>query len=191
MPLRVAEVNGLWLKGVNECNHCPYARQHPGKPWRCEHPDLRMKEHEFETVQIGFIPIWCPLPNPLNAWADELPKTMTEFMIRQENAEAAIGMRGKHPENIVWDEPAVFIVEDVDLYAHAMDIVLKPEFPNGPDWTCLRKDDWLRADHSTNYLVLETPTSSRIRVNREPKLNKGDRLIANGPAREEKRSNNA
>ncbi len=60
MPLRVAEVSG-WLKAVNECNQCPYGDR-LAQGLCCGHLEIRQTPHEFSPVQLGFIPVWCPLP---------------------------------------------------------------------------------------------------------------------------------
>lgn len=63
MPLRVAEVNG-WIKGVNQCDKCPFATRNSEEFWICENRDIRMTGNEFKPLSIGFIPVWCPLPEP-------------------------------------------------------------------------------------------------------------------------------
>ena len=175
MPLRVAEQDG-YLHAVNKCYDCPYIEHIKndnrfGPFFACG----KQGERKGGEVRGISIPVWCPLP--------------IYQMVREKEKEV-IKMRGKHPGNIMWDAPAIFVVEDVEIDGLRMNITIRPELPQGPDYTCLRKDDCLRAD-KINYLVTETPTSSRIKVGGIPKLNKGDRLIANGPAWEEKRSKNA
>lgn len=189
MPLRVAEVNG-WLKAVDCCDDCGFVKLFGVDPvegsdieatsvWRCGHPKIRQTPHEGMSLQRGFIPVWCPLP--IYQMLRGPRTTATEAMILEENK-----MRGKHPGNIMWGAPAIFVVEDVEIDGLGMNVTIRPELPQGPDYTCLRKDDWLRAG-GINYLVAEPPTSSKIRLTHGPKLSKDDRLIGNGPAWEEKR----
>lgn len=218
MPLRVAEKDG-YIKAVNCCDDCGFVKLFGVDPiedsgveatsiWTCGHPGIGHTPDECIPLQRGFIPVWCPLPEPgisgkevgelikkLDQYQknkEELasllrgkhPKTMTEFMVRKENAKAK--MRGLHPENIVWDEPPVFIVEDPGPPGFvAKEIMIKPQFFQGPDYTCLRKDDCLTTGKE-NYWLCETPTSRKIKITPGPDLEKGDRLaVANMAIRKE------
>lgn len=82
MPLRVAEKDG-YLHAVNGCGHCPFNGWDGHTITFCSHAHAKEDEGLLYRDRI---PVWCPLP--------------IYQMVRQENK-----MRGKHPQNIVWDEP--------------------------------------------------------------------------------------
>ncbi len=209
MPLRVAEVNG-WLKAVNKCRECPFMERYPEKGMVCEHSATRMTENEFKPLSAeDVIPVWCPLPepgeknkSPLLKLVDYLAKSKEEGsgVLSEEQFEKVIKlyfhtedipvMLGKHPENIIWDEPPAFIVEDVKINSSVSAFIwIKPAVPNGPGYEYLRIGDGLVAHdekESYGYGVLETPTSPKVRIStvgRDPQI--GDRLTALSPTRKE------
>lgn len=193
MPLRVAEKDG-YIYGVSKCYDCPFAEHlksddraiRIGPFWECGNADADANAG-MEVIGVG-IPVWCPLPSPLDIWLYGSPKTATEASILERNK-----MRGKHPENIVWDaEPIqpVFIVENAESDKAGYYITIKPEFSNSPDWTYIRKDDMIVIGDEKKsyrwwdiYRVIETPVSSRVRITTGKEPKKGERMALLGPNR--------
>lgn len=95
MPLRVAEKDG-YLKAVNRCIYdCPFCLKISSERkvfpvdddlsgYGCFHSKI-VQNGIGENIKPVWIPVWCPLPEPIDSWLHRKPKTMTEFMVRKEN----------------------------------------------------------------------------------------------------------
>lgn len=124
----------------------------------------------------------CELPKPIF----HKTETLTAEIASTTPSHYDNKLRGKHPENIVFDQPEIFIVEDVEnLNAVDTYIRVKPSLPGGMkssgsgNWASLRAGDCLvkYTDKSIiRYWVRETPTSSTIKISCGGEIKKGDRL---------------
>ncbi len=200
MPLRVAEKDG-YLYAINGCGDCPFEQlERSFKPTTklapyCGHENGKTDNPVINSV----IPVWCPLPEPsvskkdikgvidtlregnrrkdeiISSFMNEIPKTMTEFMVTKENE-----MRGKHPENIVFEQPEIFIVESFEIRSDGTHVkIVQKGLCGESSWTSIRKDDILGSVNG-NYRVAHTPTSSTIIVY-GPLLEEGQTLTLLGP----------
>lgn len=191
-----------------------------GPFWECGNADADANAG-MEVIGVG-IPVWCPLPEPgrveldteienllveaINAKnilmmvmedgaPEKLHSSIKAVMDRKGDYQKRRKMRGKHPENIAWDDerPIVFIVEDPGPPGFiAKEITIMPEKIGRPDYTYLRKDDCLLLRRMAtkgsgvlreNYWLCEAPTSSTIKITQGADLKKGDRLTVVALAR--------
>lgn len=167
-------------------------------------------------VKPHYIPVWCPLPEPgvskkdikeiidllregnrrkdeiISSFLNGIPKTATEMMIMEENK-----LRGKHPENIVFEQPEIFIVESAEETDVGGDFYVKVKpskemsfgSPGSGNWASLMAGDILispKKDSTIQCIIIKTPTSNTIEMSLVGKIKKGDELIwISGSSREE------
>jgi hypothetical protein len=178
MPLRVAEKDG-YIYAVNRCLECPFLCALPSNDHRklvgrkCGNADADPKAG-MEVCGAG-IPVWCPLPEPHR-----------KMYIGVDMASAKGDRTGKLEPNIrqllkpeEMPRPVMFIVQGLEVEGMDRFVTTKPEFPQGPDWTYLRKGDCLITYTAKSIIrcwVAETPRSSRVKMTLGGEIKEGDWL---------------